>query len=131
MQLASMKSPRSVRISDTCRYASGYCRYQRTASRITSPGYWRPLNGFVGVIGMDSYPTRDNPNLRNGTQPAENTDGNPEEVKATLVRVVPISLDSPVITEEIAKLAYKYWLEREGVGGTPEEDWFRAEKSVR
>jgi len=23
---------------------------------ITSPGYWRPLNGFVGVIGIDSSP---------------------------------------------------------------------------
>src|SRR5215212_8446286 len=56
MQLASMDSPRSVRISETCRYASGYRRYQRTASRITSPGYWRPLNGFVGVIGMEFLP---------------------------------------------------------------------------
>ena len=58
MQLASMNRPRSVKSSETCRYASGYRKYQRTASRITSPGYWRPLNGFVGVIGTGSYPTR-------------------------------------------------------------------------
>jgi hypothetical protein len=25
---------------------------------ITSPGNWRPLNGLVGVIGMEFYPTR-------------------------------------------------------------------------
>src|SRR5262245_10743839 len=56
MQLASMNKPRSVRISETCRYASGYRRYQRTANRITSPGYCRPLNGFVGVIGIDFLP---------------------------------------------------------------------------
>jgi hypothetical protein len=37
-------------------YAKGYRRYQRTACRITSPGYWRPLNGFVAEIGTDSYP---------------------------------------------------------------------------
>jgi hypothetical protein len=33
-------------------------RHQRTHSRITSPGKWRPLNGLVGVIGMELYPTR-------------------------------------------------------------------------
>ena len=64
-------------------------------------------------------------------QPAENTNATLEEVEAALTRAAPISLDSPVIREEIAKLAYKYWLEREGVGGSSEEDWFQAEKTVR
>jgi hypothetical protein len=32
----------------------GYRRYHRTHKRISSPGYWRPLNGLVGVIGMKS-----------------------------------------------------------------------------
>jgi Protein of unknown function (DUF2934) len=64
-------------------------------------------------------------------QPAENANATPEEVEATRARAVPIFHDSPVITEEIAKLAYQYWKEREGIGGSPEEDWFRAEKVVR
>jgi len=33
--------------------------------------------------------------------------------------------------EEIAKLAYHYWLAREGRGaGSAEEDWFRAEQEL-
>jgi hypothetical protein len=33
--------------------------------------------------------------------------------------------------DEIAKLAYHYWLAREGRGtGSPEEDWFRAEQEL-
>jgi hypothetical protein len=33
--------------------------------------------------------------------------------------------------EEIAKLAYHYWLQREGRGeGSAEEDWFRAEREL-
>jgi hypothetical protein len=33
--------------------------------------------------------------------------------------------------DEIAHLAYGYWLQRGGKGGTPEEDWLRAEKELR
>jgi hypothetical protein len=32
--------------------------------------------------------------------------------------------------EEIARLAYSYWLERDGSGGSPEEDWLRAEQEL-
>jgi hypothetical protein len=35
-----------------------YRRYQRTHNTITSPGYWRPLKGFCGLIGIDFYPIR-------------------------------------------------------------------------
>src|ERR1700733_11201165 len=66
MQLASTGSPRSVSSSDTCWYASGYRKYQRTAVTITWPGYCRPLNGLRAVIGTAStLPTRP-PKLRNG-----------------------------------------------------------------
>jgi hypothetical protein len=61
-------------------------------------------------------------------QPAENANATPEEVEATLARAVPIVHDCPVITQEVAKLAYENWQQREGTGGSPEEDWFRAEK---
>jgi hypothetical protein len=35
-----------------------------------------------------------------------------------------------VDTEAIARLAYSYWEARGGVGGTPEDDWFRAEHEL-
>src|ERR1700680_2546642 len=58
MQLGSTSKPRSAKSSATWSYARGYRRYHRTHRTITSPGNWRPLNGLVGVIGMDFYPTR-------------------------------------------------------------------------
>ena len=33
--------------------------------------------------------------------------------------------------EEIATLAYSYWESRGCQGGSPEEDWFRAEQALR
>jgi hypothetical protein len=33
--------------------------------------------------------------------------------------------------EEVAWLAYQYWLERGSPIGTPEEDWFRADQEFR
>jgi Protein of unknown function (DUF2934) len=32
--------------------------------------------------------------------------------------------------EAIARLAYSYWEARGGAGGTPEDDWFRAEHEL-
>jgi len=32
--------------------------------------------------------------------------------------------------EAIARLAYSYWEARGGVGGTPEDDWFRAQHEL-
>src|SRR5688572_835767 len=49
-------------------------------------------------------------------QPVENVNATPEEIEAALARAVPIVHDSPVITQEVAKLAYQYWTEREGIG---------------
>ncbi len=33
-------------------------------------------------------------------------------------------------TEKVAVLAYAYWLQRGCQGGSPEEDWFRAEREI-
>jgi hypothetical protein len=33
--------------------------------------------------------------------------------------------------EQIEQLAYSYWLERGGEGGSPEGDWLRAEAEIR
>lgn len=39
---------------------------------------------------------------------------------------------SPAIsTDAIAALAYSYWEARGCQGGSPEEDWFRAERELR
>jgi Protein of unknown function (DUF2934) len=35
-----------------------------------------------------------------------------------------------VSSEEVARLAYSYWEARGCQGGSPEEDWFRAEESL-
>jgi hypothetical protein len=32
--------------------------------------------------------------------------------------------------EAIARLAYSYWEARGGAGGTPEDDWFRAQQEL-
>lgn len=34
------------------------------------------------------------------------------------------------VHEKVALLAYSYWEERGKQGGSPEEDWYRAEKEV-
>ena len=33
--------------------------------------------------------------------------------------------------EAVARLAYSYWEARGFIGGSPEEDWLRAEKEIR
>lgn len=39
--------------------------------------------------------------------------------------------DSPLDPEDIARLAHSYWEARGRDGGSPEEDWFRAEQELR
>ena len=64
-------------------------------------------------------------------QPAENTNATREEIEAARARATPIARDPNVITQKVAKIAYQCWRDRGGVGGSPEEDWFRAEQIVR
>jgi hypothetical protein len=40
------------------------------------------------------------------------------------------NMASQVDPEAVARLAYSYWEARGGVGGTPEDDWFRAEHEL-
>lgn len=49
--------------------------------------------------------------------------------KATPVAAA--SSDGIVSTEEIATLAFSYWESRGYHGGSPEDDWFRAETELR
>jgi hypothetical protein len=41
------------------------------------------------------------------------------------------AVNDPGEHEEIARLAYSYYLERGTTGGSAEEDWLRAEREVR
>jgi hypothetical protein len=52
--------------------------------------------------------------------PASEPQSSPESISAAGVSV----------QERIALLAYNYWEQRGGIGGSPEEDWFRAEREI-
>ena len=58
--------------------------------------------------------------------PAEPAAFIPETVASTPVK----KISKIVSHEEIAKLAYCYWADRGYQGGSPEEDWQRAEQAL-
>ena len=41
------------------------------------------------------------------------------------------SQNVPIDPQQIAALAYSYWEARGGQGGSPEEDWLRAERQLQ
>ena len=43
----------------------------------------------------------------------------------------PVSGGSALDSEEIARLAYSYWEARGCQGGSPEDDWLRAERELQ
>ena len=47
------------------------------------------------------------------------------------IPVATASSDSIITTEEIAALAFSYYESRGYQGGCPEDDWFRAESTLR
>jgi hypothetical protein len=49
---------------------------------------------------------------------------------AVAVAVVETIVSPAASHDDIAKLAYSYWLERGCQGGSPEEDWTRAEREL-
>lgn len=57
------------------------------------------------------------------------------ETAGTPVPIPPAAESAPnecgVEPEEIARLAYSYWESRGCQGGSPEEDWFRAEQELK
>jgi hypothetical protein len=48
-----------------------------------------------------------------------------------MVEVVTAAIQAEPSQEEIARLAYFYWEARGCAGGSPEEDWVRAEQELR
>jgi hypothetical protein len=49
----------------------------------------------------------------------------------TQVETVPVQPGYVPAENEIAVLAYTYWVDRGCQGGSPEEDWLRAERELR
>lgn len=50
--------------------------------------------------------------------------------KSASSTVKTITTEQPVDQDAVARLAYSYWEARGCTGGSPEEDWFRAELEV-
>lgn len=64
---------------------------------------------------------------------SESSISTPRVSKHRTARTKPVTKSEPavVITHgDIAKLAYSYWEERGCQGGSPEEDWTRAERAL-
>jgi len=53
------------------------------------------------------------------------------EIVAVAIMETEVVLDNCPSHEEIAALAYSYWEARGCQGGSPEEDWLRAEQELR
>jgi hypothetical protein len=54
----------------------------------------------------------------------------PEVTAAAAVSETPVVV-AELSQEDVAKLAYSYWEARGYAGGSPEEDWLRAEQELR
>jgi len=54
-----------------------------------------------------------------------------EPVEILAVEIEEISVIAEPTQEQIAALAYSYWVDRGYQGGSPEQDWLRAERELR
>ncbi len=54
-----------------------------------------------------------------------------EPVEVLAVEIEEISIIAEPTQEQIAALAYSYWVDRGYQGGSPEQDWLRAERELR
>jgi len=54
----------------------------------------------------------------------------PEPVDAPAAATPKSSLPEPLNQQDVADLAYQRWVERGCPQGSPEEDWFEAERQV-
>lgn len=68
---------------------------------------------------------------RHSVAAAETPVSSVEVTETETVIVVSASGSAEPAQEEIARLAYHYWLDRGGEHGSAEEDWLRAEQELR
>jgi len=64
------------------------------------------------------------------TRKAKPENGNGVPVATTSPEFAQESQGLPVLEERIRTRAYELYLERGGIGGSPEQDWFRAQQEV-
>jgi hypothetical protein len=55
---------------------------------------------------------------------------NPENGNGTLAAEQVKEQSSPVVEEKIRTRAYELYLQRDGTGGSPEQDWLRAKEEI-
>jgi hypothetical protein len=78
----------------------------------------------IAVSGAGVAPRR-----QPSPKPRAKRSSKPVEIPA--VEITSADAVSEPTPEEIAQLAYSYWEARGGQGGSAEEDWIRAEESLR
>ncbi len=70
------------------------------------------------------------PEVGNGTQPENGNGAQTAQPVTTPPEFAHASQTSPVVEEKIRTRAYELYLQRGGVGGSPEQDWLRAKDEV-
>jgi Protein of unknown function (DUF2934) len=91
-----------------------------TKSRVSSgPIGSTPLHRAAKPVTVLAEPTREVPLVMAAAAGA---------AKESVIDIAP---PRPVCDDDVAKLAYSYWLARGKHGGSPYEDWIRAEHELR
>jgi hypothetical protein len=70
------------------------------------------------------------PEVGNGTQPENGNATQAAQPVTTTPQFAHASQASPVVEEKVRARAYELYLQREGKGGSPEQDWLRAKEEV-
>lgn len=65
------------------------------------------------------------------TTAAPAVEATPQAAEPPTTPEAELVIKAPATSEEIARRAYSYWEARGYQGGTPEEDWLRAEQELR
>lgn len=66
----------------------------------------------------------------NGTHPENGNEAQVAQAVAASSEIVAEVQASPVVEEQIRIRAYELYLQRDGNGGSPEQDWLRAREEV-
>jgi len=94
------------------------------------------INGSDPTTSAGTAPARAKAKVTRKPRTAADATTTDNALAATPVDVTsaPLAAEAPVTQpafEEIAQLAYTYWEARGYQGGSPEDDWLRAESEIR
>lgn len=99
-----------------------------------------PAESTLPGGGTPETPGKATKPQRSASRPATAAEGSSRQASVTTGKphegmhegVSSRSLDAEVsVREQIALLAYSYWESRGRHGGSPEDDWYRAEREIR